>query len=357
VSVRRLDPVQPSGFVFTPENASRAKKAIAKFPSGKQASAVIQLLWFAQEQDGWVSRPAIETVGKMLDMAYIRVLEVATFYTMFQLSPVGRKAHIQVCGTTPCMLRGAEDLIEVCKRKIHPEPHHLNADGSMSWEEVECLGSCVNAPMIQVVKDTYEDLDAAKLEQIIDDFAAGRPVKTGPQNGRHFSMALTGATTLTDKSLYGKQRTFTRVEAPPPPSAAPVPAAAVAPAPVAAAPAAVAANAPVIARVAKVEKAPAKKAVAAKTSGPELLKKPRGKADDLKLIWGVGPAFEKLLNKTGVWHFDQIASWLSADIDHVDALLKGFHGRIRRDDWVKQAKKLATGWRPDNAVGEKPGKK
>ena len=212
MSVRRLDLVQPAGFSFSPENASRAKRAVAKFPAGKQASAVIQLLWFAQEQDGWVSRPAIEAVGKMLDMAYIRVLEVATFYTMFHLSPVGRKAHIQVCGTTPCMLRGAEDLIAVCKSKIHSEPHHLNADGSMSWEEVECLGSCVNAPMIQIVKDTYEDLTPESLSAIIDDFAADRPVKPGPQNGRHFSMAITGATSLTDKSLYNKQRTFKRVE-------------------------------------------------------------------------------------------------------------------------------------------------
>ncbi len=363
MSVRRLDAVQPSAFSFTPENLSRAKRTVATFPQDKQASAVIQLLWFAQEQDGWVSRPAIEYVGKMLDMAYIRVLEVATFYTMFQLSPVGRKAHIQVCGTTPCMLRGAEDLIEVCKRKIHPEPHHLNTDGSMSWEEVECLGSCVNAPMIQIVKDTYEDLDAAKLEQIIDDFAAGRPVKSGPQNGRHFSMALTGATTLTDKTLYNKPRTFKRVEAPPPPPPAPVagaPAATSAPVAPPPAPAPIAANKPVIARVAKVvvKKAPAKKAEATRVAGkPELLKKPRGKADDLKLIWGIGPAFEKLLNKTGVWHFDQVASWQAKDIDHVDALLKGFHGRIRRDDWVKQAKKLATGWRPDNAAGDKPGGK
>jgi len=223
----------------------------------------------------------------------------------------------------------------------------------------------VNAPMIQVVKDTYEDLDVAKLEQIIDDFAAGRPVKTGPQNGRHFSMALTGATSLTDKSLYGKQRTFQRVEAPPPPppaapvAAAPAPAAAApapAPAPVVMAP--VPTNKPVIARVAKVAKVPAKAAAPKREAGkPELLKKPRGKADDLKLIWGVGPAFEKLLNKTGVWHFDQVASWGAKDIDHVDSLLKGFHGRIRRDEWVKQAKKLATGWRPDSAVGEKLGKK
>ncbi len=263
MSVRRLDLVQPAAFSFTPDNVSRAKQAIACFPKGKQASAVIQLLWFAQEQDGWLTRPAIEYVGRMLDMAYIRVLEVATFYTMFHLSPVGRKAHIQVCGTTPCQLRGAEDLIDVCKSKIHPDPHHLNADGSMSWEEVECLGACVNAPMIQIVKDTYEDLTPASLSKIIDDFQAGRPVKPGPQNGRQFSMALTGATSLTDNSLYNKQRTYKRVEAPPPPppapavvpaTAAPAPAAPVVAAPIVAAQV----KAPLVTRVAKIVDAPAK---------------------------------------------------------------------------------------------------
>lgn len=354
MSVRRLDAIQPSAFSFTPDNLSRAKRSIATFPAGKQASAIIQLLWFVQDQDGWVSRPALEYVGRMLDMAYIRVLEVATFYTMFHLSPVGRKAHIQVCGTTPCMLRGAEDLIDVCKNKIHAEAHHLNADGSMSWEEVECLGSCVNAPMIQIVKDTYEDLTPESLTKIIDDFQAGRPVKPGPQNGRQFSMAISGATSLTDKSLYNKQRSYMRLEAPPPPAPAPVAAASAVVAPVVAA--------PVVSRVAKIADVPAKKVPAekpapVKSTGPELLKKPRGKADDLKLIWGVGPAFEKLLNKAGVWHFDQVASWTTVDIKLVDEMLKGFHGRIRRDDWVKQAKKLAAGWRPDRAIGEKRGGK
>ncbi|HEY4995564.1 MAG TPA: NADH-quinone oxidoreductase subunit NuoE [Aestuariivirga sp.] len=269
MSVRRLDLVQPAAFSFTPDNVSRAKQAIACFPKGKQASAVIQLLWFAQEQDGWLTRPAIEYVGRMLDMAYIRVLEVATFYTMFHLSPVGRKAHIQVCGTTPCQLRGAEDLIDVCKSKIHPEPHHLNSDGSMSWEEVECLGACVNAPMIQIVKDTYEDLTPAILSKIIDDFQAGRPVKPGPQNGRQFSMAITGATSLTDKSLYSKQRTYKRVEAPPPPppapavvpaTAAPAPAAPVVAAPIVAAQV----KAPIVSRAAKIVDAPAMKTLAKK---------------------------------------------------------------------------------------------
>ena len=370
MSVRRLDPVQPASFSFTPDNLSWAKKTIAKFPAGKQASAVIQLLWRAQEQnDGWVSRPAIEYVAQMLGLSFIRVYEVATFYTMFQLSPVGRKAHIQVCGTTPCMLRGSEDLMDVCKKHIHPEPHHISADGNMSWEEVECLGSCVNAPMIQVWSDTYEDLTPETLEKLLADFQSGKAVKAGPQNGRQFSMAIDGATTLLDKTLYNKQRTFTRVEAPPPPPAAAPGVAAPAAPVVAAAPApimvAVAANKPVIARVAKVADAPvvkkpaAAKVPAPKSAGPELLKKPRAgsKADDLKLIWGVGPAFEKLLNKVGVWHFDQVVSWSAADIKHVDALLKGFHGRIARDEWVKQAKKLAKGWRPENSVGDKPGKK
>ncbi len=260
MSVRRLDPVQPTApFSFNVENLSWAKKTIAQYPTGKQASAVIALLWRAQEQnEGWLSRPAMEYVGTMLNMAFIRIYEVATFYTMFQLSPVGKKAHIQVCGTTPCMLRGSEELLALCRKKIHPEPHHLNSDGSLSWEEVECLGACVNAPMVQVWKDTYEDLTPQVLDKLIDDWQAGRKTTPGPQNGRNHSMALGGASTLTDKTLYGKQRTFKRVEAPPPPP----PAAA----PVVAAPAPVAApvNAPVISRVAKIEKAPAKKVVAKK---------------------------------------------------------------------------------------------
>jgi NADH-quinone oxidoreductase subunit E len=364
VSVRRLDPVQPEGFAFSPDNLAWAKQTIAKYPDGKQASAVIPLLWRAQEQEGWTTRAAIEYVANMLGMAYIRVLEVATFYTMFQLSPVGKKAHVQVCGTIACQLRGAEDLIKVCKRKIHSEPHHVTADGNLSWEEVECLGSCVNAPMVQVFKDTYEDLTTASLEQLIDDLSAGKKVKPGTQINRQHSAPEGGATTLTDKTLYKGQRTFKRVEAPPPPpppAAAPVAAPAAAAAAPAAAPAKIAevpAAKPAAVVAPKAEEKPAAPKAAKSAGGaPELLKKPRGKADDLKLIWGVGPAFEKLLNKVGVWHFDQISSWTAAEIEHVDALLKGFHGRIKRDDWVKQAKKLASGWRPDNAVGEKPGTK
>ena len=141
MSVRRLDAHQPASFAFTPENAAWAEATIANYPPGKQASAVIPLLWRAQEQHGgWLPEPAMRLVADMLGMAYIRVYEIATFYTMFQLSPVGKKAHVWVCGTTPCMLRGAEALVEVCKRRIHEEPHHLSKDGDFSWEEVECLG-------------------------------------------------------------------------------------------------------------------------------------------------------------------------------------------------------------------------
>ncbi|MFM9858218.1 NADH-quinone oxidoreductase subunit NuoE [Pseudoxanthobacter sp. M-2] len=198
MAVRRLHHQQPASFAFTPENLEWARTVIARFPEGRQASAVIPLMWRAQEQEGWVSEPCIRVIAEMLEMPNIRVLEVATFYTMFQLAPVGKKAHIQVCGTTPCQLRGAEDLIEICKRRIHHDPFHVSADGDFSWEEVECLGACVNAPMVQVVKDTYEDLTPESFEALIDGFARGAPPVPGPQNGRSFSMPEGGATTLTD---------------------------------------------------------------------------------------------------------------------------------------------------------------
>src|SRR5690606_21242814 len=147
---------------------------IDKYPEGRQQSAVIPLMMRAQEQEGWLTKPAIEAIADMLGMPYIRALEVATFYTQFQLKPVGRRAHVQVCGTTPCMLRGAEGLMDVCRSKIHPEQLHPNARGMMSWEEVECLGACVNAPMVMIFKDTYEDLTPERLGEIIDQFAMGK---------------------------------------------------------------------------------------------------------------------------------------------------------------------------------------
>ncbi len=199
MAVRVLASDQPDSFAFTDENLAWAKKVIERYPAGKQASAVIPLLWRAQEQfNGWLCEPAIRYVADLLDMPKIRVLEVATFYTMFQLQPVGKKAHIQVCGTTPCRLRGGGDLIGICERKIAPHPHELSKDGNFSWEEVECLGACVNAPMVQIFKDTYEDLTPETFEKLLDDIAAGNEVTPGPQNGRRFAMPAGGATSLTD---------------------------------------------------------------------------------------------------------------------------------------------------------------
>jgi NADH-quinone oxidoreductase subunit E len=200
MAVRRLAPSehQPASFAFTPENLAWAKQQIAKYPEGRQQSAVIPILWRAQQQaGGWTPQKAIECVAELLGMAPIRVLEVATFYTMFLLEPVGRKAHVQWCGTTPCLLRGGEDLKKVCQRRIHHDPLHVSADGDFSWEEVECLGACVNAPMVQIGADTYEDLTAASFENILDCLARGEMPTPGPQNGRHFSAPLGGDTTLT----------------------------------------------------------------------------------------------------------------------------------------------------------------
>ncbi|SHE48818.1 NADH dehydrogenase subunit E [Loktanella atrilutea] len=203
--LRRLYHDQPESFEFTPDNLAWAKGQMTKFPEGRQASAVIPLLWRAQEQHGWLTRPAIEHVARMLDMEYIRVLEVATFYFMFQLQPVGSVAHIQVCGTLSCMICGAEDLIGVCKDKIAPKAHQLSADGKFSWEEVECLGSCANAPMAQIGKDYYEDLTAARLGEIIDEMAAGQVPVPGPQNGRYAAEPLSGLTSLKDHESGKRQ--------------------------------------------------------------------------------------------------------------------------------------------------------
>ncbi|PKQ07093.1 MAG: NADH-quinone oxidoreductase subunit NuoE [Alphaproteobacteria bacterium HGW-Alphaproteobacteria-12] len=195
MSVRRLDPNQPASFAFTAENIEWAKQQIAKYPEGKQASAIIPLFWRAQEQHGWLPEPAIRYVADMLGMDYIRGLEVATFYTMFNLSPVGEH-NVQLCGTTPCWLRGADELKEVCRTHIGPEGQ-VSADGKLSWIEVECLGACVNAPMVQINADYYEDLDAATLERLLADMRAGKDVKPGPQNERHSSEPAGGLTSLT----------------------------------------------------------------------------------------------------------------------------------------------------------------
>lgn len=196
--LRRLHPVQPDSFEFTPANLEWAQAQITKYPEGRQQSAIIPVLWRAQEQEGWLSRPAIEYCAELLGMAYIRALEVATFYFMFQLQPVGTVANIQICGTTTCMICGAEDLVAVCKRKIAPTPHTLSADGKFSWEEVECLGACANAPMAQIGKDYYEDLTPESLEALIDRMSAGEVPVPGSQTGRFASEPASGLTSLAD---------------------------------------------------------------------------------------------------------------------------------------------------------------
>jgi len=202
MSVRRLAEKQPPSFAFTPENLEWAKGQIAKYPPGRQQSAVIPLLWRAQQQaGGWLPQKAIEAVAEILGMAKIRVLEVATFYTMFNLSPVGR-FHVQFCGTTPCMLRGADHLKKVLHRKIGHE-NEVTGDGTFSWTEVECLGACVNAPMVQINADYYEDLTPETLTRILDDLAAGKKPPPGPQIDRQLSAPVGGETTLIDPSLYG----------------------------------------------------------------------------------------------------------------------------------------------------------
>jgi NADH-quinone oxidoreductase subunit E len=196
--LRRLYPDQPDTFAFAPANQAWAEAQITKFPAGRQASAVIPLLWRAQEQEGWLSRPALECVAEMLGMPYIRVLEVATFYFMFHLQPVGKIAHFQVCGTTSCLICGAEDLIAVCQKRIALKPHDISEDGKFSWEEVECLGACANAPMVQIGKDYYEDLTAKKFADLIDQFDDGKVPVPGPQNGRYAAEPEGGLTSLND---------------------------------------------------------------------------------------------------------------------------------------------------------------
>ena len=198
--LRRLSAHQPASFAFTPANMAWAEAQITKYPEGRQASAIIPLLWRAQEQEGWLTRPAIEYVAAMLGMADIRALEVATFYFMFQLQPVGSIAHVQICGTTTCMICGSGELIAVCREKIAPEPHQLSEDGKFSWEEVECLGACTNAPMIQIGKDYYEDLTPESFADLLDRMAAGEVPVPGPQNGRYASEPKGELTSLTQYS-------------------------------------------------------------------------------------------------------------------------------------------------------------
>ncbi|WP_294623278.1 NADH-quinone oxidoreductase subunit E [uncultured Roseovarius sp.] len=399
--LRRLHHEQPESFAFTQANQAWAEAQISKYPEGREASAIIPLLWRAQEQEGWLTRPAIEAVADMLGMAYIRALEVASFYFMFQLQPVGSVAHIQICGTTSCMICGAEDLIGVCKEKIAANPHEVSADGKFSWEEVECLGACANAPMAQIGKDYYEDLTADRLGEILDELAAGKVPTPGPQNGRYASEPKSGLTALTDfdsgKSQYNASATLAteigdtvkRIDGTEVPLLAPWrdkgamhkpadPAVKVRKTP-----AEIKAAGPKPGKGAKADKTgiskeeaqaktaakPTAKAAPAPvkepaepvaTSGegkkPKTMKAPRkAGADDLKMIKGVGPKLEKLLHALGFFHFDQVAKWTEEEVQWVDQNLEGFKGRVSRDNWVEQAKLLADGKETEFSAKAKKG--
>lgn len=200
MSVRRLAAEQPESFAFTPATMEQVRWWMAKYPPERKQSAAIPVMWLVQKQEGWVSEPAIRAIAELLDMPVIRVLEVATFYTMFQLAPVG-KHHLQVCGTTPCMLRGAEELKAVCKKRVG-EKHAVSADGMFSWEEVECMGACVNAPMVAIDDYYHEDLSPATLEALMDALARGEKITPGSAIGRMTSAPDGGPTVLTDPSLY-----------------------------------------------------------------------------------------------------------------------------------------------------------
>lgn len=390
--LRRLYHEQPASFAFTPANLDWAQAQITKYPVGRQASAIIPLLFRAQEQEGWLSKPAIEYVADMLGMPYIRALEVATFYFMFQLQPVGSVAHIQVCGTTSCMICGAEDLIAVCKQKIAPHAHELSADGKFSWEEVECLGACTNAPMAAIGKDFYEDLSEESLSKLIDELAAGQTPRPGSRIGR-FSSERAGEQVALLESKGDREEyngtvglavaigdTIKRIDGTEvalrapwqtsgqrgpigimgterPKSAVQQAAAAKAePKPAAGKPVdatGIVVQEAVVADKGKpeatgtapggtAEAAPGQKVADLPTGAgtkPVGLAAPKsGLKDDLKLIEGIGPVLEERLNEWGIFHFDQIAGWGPEEVLFADENVPRFKGRCSRDKWVAQAK-------------------
>ena len=196
MSVKKIHKDQPENFEFDEKNMQAANKIVSNYPEGKQQSAVMALLYIAQRQnDNWIPLKAMKYIAKFLDMPYIKVYEVATFYSMYNLSPVG-KYFFQICTTTPCMLRGAYDLIKVCKKKISDRENDLSEDGKISWMEVECLGACVNAPMMQVNEDYYEDLNDKKLEEIIEAIYQNKIPKPGSYTGRINSEPVNNRKTL-----------------------------------------------------------------------------------------------------------------------------------------------------------------
>jgi len=315
MSARRMAAVQPESYEFSAAAEKEIDMWVAKYPADRQRSALIPALWIAQKDaGGWLPEVAMRAVADKLGMAYIRVYEVVTFYTMFNMSPVGEH-FVQLCGTTPCWLRGSDDLIAVMKRRVGPQ-NTISADGKLSWLEVECLGACANAPMVQISNAAgdsyYEDLTAESFDALLDKLVAGETPEYGPQNSRHTSEPEGGAQALTTDAIFdqelklkalpnaGKKAVITHHAADP-------------------------------------------KGRRATVAGRK--RKPKGETDgepdDLKKIKGIGPKFEGDLNSKGIYYFRQIGAWKAADIKMVEEIIDSFPGRIKRDEWVKQGKALA----------------
>ena len=365
MSARRLAIRQPEEFSLSEKAKEEILTWVKKYPKGRQRSALIPALWITQKDaGGWLPEKALRALGDMLGMAYIRVYEVATFYTMFNLEPVGTH-YVQLCGTTPCWLRGSDELKEMLMRKIGAQ-NTLSDDGKLSWLEVECLGACANAPMVQISNDKgdsyFEDLSAESLEAVLDDLVAGKVPEYGPQNDRHTSEPKGGTKVLTTPNLSKargklvklpnaekkakinyyewdpKDRRATKGGWVDPKSKANSD------------PKKRASNdgkdlsagledkAVYAARPKRARKTPIEKPKVVYTDGPT-----DGAPDDLKEIKGIGPKFEGDLNAKGIYYFRQIGAWKAADIKLVEELIGKFPGRIKRDEWVKQAKKLAKG--------------
>ena len=321
--LRRLHEEQPRSFSFTSENKAWAEAQIKKYPVGREASAIIPLLWRAQEQEGWLTRPAIEHVADLLGMAYMRALEVATFYFMFHLQPVGKVAHIQVCGTLSCMLCGAEDLITVCKEKISPNPHQVSADGNFSWEEVECLGACSNAPMAQIGKDYFEDLSEETLCQIIDNLGADELPTPGPQNGRFASEPKQGLTSLMKyesgrtkfngsvQMAYDLKDTIKRIDG---------------------------TETELVTPWLKVGK---KKTMQSVMRKPKILKSPKKSVpSDLSSLSGLGEKAKIILNRLGIFYIVQVSQWGAAEINWVHSHSSGSLSLNKLKSFVEQAKNI-----------------
>ena len=319
--LRRLHEEQPRSFSFTSENKVWAEAQIKKYPVGREASAIIPLLWRAQEQEGWLTRPAIEYVADLLGIAYMRALEVATFYFMFHLQPVGKVAHVQVCGTLSCMLCGAEDLITVCKEKISPNPHQLSADGNFSWEEVECLGACSNAPMAQIGKDYFEDLSEETLRQIIANLCTEEPPTPGPQNGRFASEPKQGLTSLMKyesgrtkfngsvQMAFDLKDTIKRIDGTETELATPW---------------LTVGN---------------KKTMKSVMRKPKILKSPKKSVpDDLSSLSGLGEKAKIILNRLGIFYIVQVSQWGAEEINWVHSHSSGSLSLNKLKSFVEQAK-------------------